>query len=149
MTDTAPVSKTVGKKVKRIRIAQLKEYEQLIQAMDVVSTVTSKMQELVGNYRRASDDQIALYFERMQRHVSDPNIVPVIVFKPQPKNRWTVAVNDKVYELGPLPDFEHIDEDDPRFYWAGPDGERHLARSMFQALVGVVQAFSRRPDITT
>lgn len=146
--NTGPVSNSKAKPptLKKVRRIQLKEMDDLLAHVAVMEAATSGVREKVIAYRDFADVQVEEYRQRMQRHLARTDLRPAVNFKPQPNNRWAVTVGADVYELGPLPGFEDIDDDDPRFYWAGPDGVRHPARSMFQALIGVVQDFSRQPE---
>jgi hypothetical protein len=124
-------------KLRHTEIAQLQDLQTALSlAADSVEAARVYAREV----QASADSQIEAHRQVMQKHLDRKDLRPHANFKPQPKNIWTVAFNSETYSLGPL-DPIPMDDDEPRFWWKEPDGTLHPVRSMFMALVAVVQHY--------
>lgn len=125
-------------KVKRV---DLPKYGDLLKALDLADAAISAVRQFAMDTKQQAEDQVEAHRTLMQKHLDRKELRPHVIFKPHPNSKWSVSFNDQTYTLAPYPDLDEIDDDDPHFWWAGPDDVKHPARSMFQALIGITQDY--------
>lgn len=131
-------------KLKRAEIASLGSLQQ---ALSLIADTAMAARELGTQVQASADAEIEEHRKQVQRHLARTDLRPKVIFRPHPKNVWTVTFNNLVYSLGPR-DPLPVDDDDMAFWWMDPAGLQHSARSMFQALIGIVQDFCNE-DVDT
>lgn len=124
-------------KLKRAEIAQLKDLQT---SLSLIADAVDAARVYAREVQASADAEIEKHRQIMQKHLDRKDLRPHANFHPQPKNVWTVAFNSETYSLGPQ-DPIPMDDDEPRFWWKEPDGTIHPVRSMFMALVAVVQHY--------
>lgn len=131
-------------KLKRAEIAQLGN---LMSALSLISDTAAAAKEFARTVQTSADAQITEHRTLMQRHLDRKDLRPHVIFRPGPKNTWTVAFNSETYSLGPY-DPLPTDEDEMAYWWMTPDGTKRPCRSAFQALIAVVQDYcnAEEPD---
>lgn len=132
-------------KLKRAEIAQLKDVQQAFAAIaDLAEAGKLKAKEV----QDSADAQIEEHRAIMQKHLDRKDLRPHVLFKPHPKNVWSVSYNSETYRLGPY-DPIPIDDDEPRFWWQRPNEDTlRPVRSMFQALIAVDQDYHNSDEET-
>lgn len=133
-------------KFKHVELPNIDDY---ITKAALVADLATQLSDGARAIRDDANVQVNGYRERFQQLVDKGDLRPRLFIKPLPKNIWAVALNSVTYSLGPYDNFGTVDEDEPRFWWSGPDNVIHPARSMFQALIGVLQDYCKdaRHDI--
>ncbi len=133
----------------KLRQVDLSQLGNLTQALEVAATSVAAAQEYGRLVRDDANKQINEHRELMQRHLDRKDLRPNVVFKPQPKNVWTVAFNSETYALGPY-DPIPLDDDVMPYWWMTPDGNKIPCRSSFQGLIAIIQHFCNveEPDAT-
>jgi len=128
----------MAKKLKGLDLAQ---YGDLAKALALIADTAQAARAMAQTVLDDANSQVESHKSLMQAHLDRHDLRPRVNFKPLPKNNWAVSFNSEVYTLGPVTNLSDINEDDPAFCWKGPDGVLHPARTMFQALVGVVMDY--------
>lgn len=146
MSVTSPVTKPKPLNLKKLKRLSDQHLKQLLQAVTVAEGAAAALRGFAMEYRDDAEAQLQVMQDKLDGHLKRTARSPVN-FRPHPNKRWTVAFGDMVYECGPLPDFADLDDDEPHYYWSGPNGERHMAVSLFQALIGIVQEYHNAEHI--
>lgn len=128
----------------KLKKADLPMFGDLVHALDMMDRSGQAVREYATALKDSANEQIEAHRLKMQAHLDRKDLRPHVLFKPLPKNTWAVSFNSETYTIGPYTHLDSIDEDEPMFYWANPSGERKPVRSLFQALVAVVQDYCNK-----
>lgn len=79
--------------------------------------------------------------QKVQEHLQKKEVRPVFRYKPLGDNRHAVWFGDVHYHIQARVNFAELDDDEPKFIWQRVPQEPHLAISLFQCLIGVLQDY--------
>lgn len=137
--------------MKKPKPADIEGLLQLQKAVLLIKETATGAVALSEHLQTSVDAVLAQSREDVRHHLEKKEVRPRVNFKPLPKNNWAITLGSSVYYIGPRPNFDTIDEDEPRFHWylnTDSATKYHVAVSLFQCLIGVIQDYCNPYETT-